>query len=254
MNNLQESILDAMKVFVKDSTAKLNFPLTLECEIVKCTDEDKGEYEVNYLDNHFLAYCQYKGYKYNEGEVAYVLIPKGDFSKTKIILGIEKDGLIDSIVPVGNFVEDVKVDGVSVVTDSIANINNMATKNDISTLQRNFQAGVDAVGAACTRKGSPPASHSLEDTVAAIDAITTGGNYATLEVNADGTYVAAEDPRGIDAYDIVVVSKDVGQPHTVVFYGPDGNIIKTQANVPYHGYASCTQLDGTTYLGQYFKG
>ena len=243
-----------MKVFVKDSTAKLNFPLTLECEIVKCTDEDKGEYEVNYLDNHFLAYCQYKGYKYNEGEVAYVLIPKGDFSKTKIILGIEKDGLIDSIVPVGNFVEDVKVDGVSVVTDSIANINNMATKNDISTLQRNFQAGVDAVGAACTRKGSPPASHSLEDTVAAIDAITTGGNYATLEVNADGTYVAAEDPRGIDAYDIVVVSKDVGQPHTVVFYGPDGNIIKTQANVPYHGYASCTQLDGTTYLGQYFKG
>ena len=61
MNNLQESILDAMKVFVKDSTAKLNFPLTLECEIIKCTDEDKGEYEVNYLDNHFVATSEKEG-------------------------------------------------------------------------------------------------------------------------------------------------------------------------------------------------
>ena len=134
MNNLQESILDAMKVFVKDSTAKLNFPLTLECEIVKCTDEDKGEYEVNYLDNHFLAYCQYKGYKYNKGEVAYVLIPKGDFSKTKIILGIEKDGLIDSIVSGGSFVKDVKVNGVSVVTNQIARLSAVSQQELINAL------------------------------------------------------------------------------------------------------------------------
>lgn len=126
--------------------------------------------------------------------------------------------------------------------------------NAVVNLQRNFQAGVDAIGDACERKGSTPASSSLEDTVAAIDAIQTGGNYATLEVNEDGTYTAAEDPRGIDAYDIVVVSKDVGQPHTVVFYDSEGNIIKTQANVPYHGYASCNLLDGTMNGSLYFKG
>lgn len=253
MNNLQESILDAMKVFVKDSTSKLNFPLTLECEVIRCTDENKGEYEVKYLENNFLAYCQYKGYKYNNGDVVYVLIPRGDFSKTKIILGIEKDGLIDSIVPVGSFVEDVKVDGSSVVTNSIANIDNMATKNDINTLQRNFQDGVDAIGSACTRKGSPPASSSLEDTIAAIDAIETGGDYMTRYIYSNGTYNAVDD--GVDAYDKVEVHIGDTAPYTVKFFDDDmQTVLKTDANVPYDGSTSCTLLDGTTIGGKYFKG
>ena len=75
----------------------------------------------------------------------------------------------------------------------------------------------------------------------------------TKEIREDGTYHASDD--GVDAYDIVVVSKDVGQSHTVVFYDVDGEtILQTQVNVPYHGYASCTLLDGTVYQGQYFKG
>ena len=178
----------------------------------------------------------------------WVCVPNNDWNKAYICAG--------KGIPGGGSgnVDDVYQNGNSVLgEDHIARIR-CATPEDIEQLQANFQDGVEAIGNACTRKGSTPASSSLEDTVAAIDAIQTGGNYATLEVNADGTYVASEDPRGIDAYDIVVVSKDVGQPHTVVLYGPDGSIIKTQANVPYHGYASCTLLDGTTYLGQYFKG
>ena len=122
----------------------------------------------------------------------------------------------------------------------------------IQSMEENFQDGVDAVYDACDAKGSTPTSHSLRDVVTAIDNIETGGNYGTLEVSEDGTYRASDDPD-YDAYD-VVVSKDVGQPHTVVFYGPNGDIIKTQANVPYHGYASCTTLDGTRNGSLYFKG
>ena len=178
----------------------------------------------------------------------WVCVPNNDWNKAYICAG--------KGTPTGGSgnVDDVYQNGNSVLgEDHIARIN-CATPEDIQQLQANFQDGVEAIGNACTRKGSTPASSSLEDTVAAIDAIQTAGNYATLEVNEDGTYVASEDPRGIDAYDIVVVSKDVGQPHTVVFYGPERTIIKTQTNVPYHGYASCTSLDGTTYNGQYFKG
>lgn len=149
-------------------------------------------------------------------------------------------------------VKDVYQNNASVLgEDNIARIR-CATPEDIQQLQANFQDGVDAIGNACIRKGSTPASSSLEDTVAAIDAIQTGGNYMTKEIREDGTYYASDD--GVDAYDIVVVSKDVGQPHTVVFYGPDGNILKTEMNVPYHGYATCTSLDGTTRQGLYFKG
>ena len=175
----------------------------------------------------------------------WVCVPNNDWNKAYICAGKGTPGGGS-----GN-VDDVYQNGNSVLgEDHIARIS-CATPEDIQQLQANFQAGVEAIGDACTRKGSTPASSSLEDTVAAIDAI---GNYATLEVNEDGTYVASEDPRGIDAYDVVVVSKDVGQPHTVVFYGPDGNILKTEMNVPYHGYATCTSLDGTTRQGLYFKG
>ena len=124
-------------------------------------------------------------------------------------------------------------------------------------MKQSFQAGVDMMVTACRAKGSTPAGdppYTPQAVSDAIMAIQTGGNYGTLEVNADGTYDVSQDPRGLDAYNIVVVSKDVGQPHTVVFYGPEQTIIKTQTNVPYHGFASCTSLDGTTYNGQYFKG
>ena len=167
MNNLQESILDAMKVFVKDSTSKLNFPLTLECEVIRCTDENKGEYEVKYLENNFLAYCQYKGFKYNPNDVVYVLIPRGDFSKTKVILGLERDELIESDLtdiepnpaetpsadldtikigdtvyniagtqPTEDIVKDVKVNGSSVVdNEKIANIT--VPTDTVTTTQMN---------------------------------------------------------------------------------------------------------------------
>lgn len=200
LNNLQESILDAMKVFVKDSTAKLNFPLTLECEIVKCTDENKGEYEVNYLDNHFLAYCQYKGYKYNVGEIVYVLVPKGDFSKIKIILGVEREGVIE---PSEDFIKDVKVDGTSVVTDSVANIDNMATKGDITMLQENFQDGVDAIYGACVTKGSTPESHALSDVVQGILDIETKGTLIEKNITQNGTYNAQDD--NADGYSKIYV-------------------------------------------------
>lgn len=122
----------------------------------------------------------------------------------------------------------------------------------IQNMEETFQDGVDKLAQACIGKGSAPEKPYTPDTVAyAINAIQTAGNYGTLEVKEDGDYYP---PQGIDAWNYVKVSKDVGEPHTVVFYGPDGNIIKTQANVPYHGYASCTLLDGTRNGSLYFKG
>lgn len=132
-------------------------------------------------------------------------------------------------------------------------VNTEDFQSAITDLQTNFQAGVDAVYNAVVAKGSTPASHSLSDVVTAIGNISTGGLYMTKEIHEDGTYYPSDD--GADAYSLVIVSKDVGQPHTVVFYDTDGEtILKTQANVPYHGNATCTLLDGKVINNQYFKG
>lgn len=224
---LQESLLEAVQILHDGFIVNEKIPKTLECRIADDSKKDEGIYIVDYMNNKFEVSC-FLDETFNVNDIVCVLVPDGDFAKTKIIIG-SSDG---------------SGEGANQVTQEQLN-------QAVTTLQTNFQAGVDAVGAACTRKGSPPASHSLEDTVAAIDAIQTGGNYGTLEVKEDGEYYP---PPGIDAWNYVKVSKDVGEPHTVVFYGPEGNVIKTQTNVPYHGYANCTYLDGTTYQGQNFKG
>lgn len=123
---------------------------------------------------------------------------------------------------------------------------------DMNRMNTKYNIGINAVYDEIVGKGVTPASKSVTDICQAISDISTGGTYMTKEISEDGVYYATDD--GVDGYNIVVVSKDVGQPHTVVFYGPDGDVIKTQVNVPYHGYATCTSLDGTFYQGLYFKG
>ena len=91
----------------------------------------------------------------------------------------------------GGDVLDVRVNGTSVVTQGIANIDltSYATDNElataVATLQANFQAGVDAIYNACVGKGSTPASHSLADVVDAIYAI--GGNTPHAEITSSNT-------------------------------------------------------------------
>ena len=124
---------------------------------------------------------------------------------------------------------------------------------DMNRMNTKYNIGINAVYDEIVGKGVTPASKSVTDICQAISDISTGGTYMTKEISEDGIYYATDD--GVDGYNIVVVSKDVGQPHTVIFYGRDGStILKTQANVPYHGNASCTLLDGDIYNGLYFKG
>ena len=52
----------------------------------------------------------------------------------------------------------------------------------VSTLQSNFQDGVDSIYNACVSKGSTPASHSLTDVVNGILAIPTGGGGGGVNI------------------------------------------------------------------------
>jgi len=71
----------------------------------------------------------------------------------------------------------------------------VAYKSDISTLQTNFQAGVDSVYNAIVAEGTTPASKSLSDVVAGIDTMSTNrynkgtaDGYATKRNQLTGTY------------------------------------------------------------------
>lgn len=231
-NKLQESLLEAVEILHNGFIANEQISKVIECNIIDDSKKAQGIYTVDYMNSKFEVNC-YIEETYNVGDIVFVLIPDGDFAKTKMILG-SSDG---------------SGQGINWVTQEELNA-------AVATLQRNFQAGVEAIGAACTRKGSPPASSSLEDTITAIDAIQTGGNYDTLDVSFGpiGTIYNADDYPNIDAQNIVRVVPPEA-PFTVRFFADDRTtILKTDTTVPYAGNATCTDLDGTIVNGEYFKG
>jgi hypothetical protein len=76
-------------------------------------------------------------------------------------------------------------------------------------------------------------------------------------ITANGFYDAGDDDHvdGYSSLEVAVPGGGGGGPFTVRFFADDGQtILKTDANVPYGGSASCTLLDGTVVGGQYFKG
>ena len=132
-------------------------------------------------------------------------------------------------------------------------LNKEVYDEDMARMDAKYNVAINRIYNEIVDKGSRPASKGIDDICLAIENIPTGGHYGVKEIREDGTYYPSDD--GVDAYSLVVVSKDVGEPHTVIFYDVDGEtILKTQANVPYHGNASCTLLDGKVINSQYFKG
>lgn len=75
-------------------------------------------------------------------------------------------------------------------------------------------------------------------------------------ITANGDYDAEEDGhQGYSSVTVAVPGGGGGGPFTVRFFADDHQtILKTQADVPYRGSASCTDLDGTVLNGLYFKG
>lgn len=87
MNEIQNSLFEAMKVFAETATANSESTITIQGEITEVSDAGKGEYLVKYLGNTFSAYAN-SNVAYSVGDVVYVLVPDGDFSKNKIILSL----------------------------------------------------------------------------------------------------------------------------------------------------------------------
>lgn len=67
-----------------EATAK---DLTIDAEIKLLKNVETGEYKVEYQGNTFSAYSQNPEIVYQRGERVYVLVPQGDMSTKKIILG-----------------------------------------------------------------------------------------------------------------------------------------------------------------------
>ena len=86
VQDIQNSICDAMNILADNAVTKSNATITLECKIIEIIDVALGLYKVKYLDNQFEVYSN-PNITYNTDDIVYVLVPDGDLDKTKTIIG-----------------------------------------------------------------------------------------------------------------------------------------------------------------------
>ena len=84
VNVLTSAFVNSFDTFIKANSS--TGTLTVEAQVKEIVDEGIGIYKVQYLENIFEATAASKDVLYNIDDIVYLLIPNGDFGKTKIIL------------------------------------------------------------------------------------------------------------------------------------------------------------------------
>ena len=87
MNEIQSSLFDTMKQFSNYTKDTSTSPVIFEGTIKEVKDAGTGIYIVEYLGNDIECYAT-NNMSYLVGDNVYILVPNGDFSKNKIILGL----------------------------------------------------------------------------------------------------------------------------------------------------------------------
>ena len=93
MNEFHKSFVESMEILANESMKKVSTTVTIEAKILKVVDSGLGIYKIEYMGNKFEAHTNNQSVQYSVNDKVYVLIPNGDFTKTKIIIGaIESRG------------------------------------------------------------------------------------------------------------------------------------------------------------------
>ena len=85
-NDLQQSMLDAMQLLSEKAASNTGATLTVKCTITDVVDAGLGLYEVKYGENKFNVYNS-SGINYVIDDIVYIVVPDGDFSQQKFIIG-----------------------------------------------------------------------------------------------------------------------------------------------------------------------
>ena len=84
---LQQTILDAMDIVVNSRLQNIKRDKTVQATIESCENVSTNLYKAKYKNGYILAYADNKK-SYKKNDEVYIVVPEGDFSNRKIILGL----------------------------------------------------------------------------------------------------------------------------------------------------------------------
>lgn len=90
MSNIEKNICEAVDIIVNRALSQAQFDKTIKATIVNLVDSKTGKYKVRYQDDLIYAYAGTADMDFNTGDEVYILVPQGNFSGDKTILGTTK--------------------------------------------------------------------------------------------------------------------------------------------------------------------
>lgn len=91
---LEQIILQTIDIIASKKIASAGFNRTIQATVLSCEDASRGKYKVKYQDGVFYAYTENTSVSYTNGTTVFILVPNGDMSQTKTILGaVSKTGV-----------------------------------------------------------------------------------------------------------------------------------------------------------------
>lgn len=85
-----DSILESINILLRQGFSQLEYDKTIQATVISCLDETVGRYKVKYQDSFWEAYSENTNTTYSNGQTVYILIPRGDMSEIKTIIGTVK--------------------------------------------------------------------------------------------------------------------------------------------------------------------
>lgn len=114
--SIQESIFQAIDVIAEKKINEIKFDKTVECIIIDDTKADSGEYSAKYQDIIIPVFSNSNTIKYKIDDNIYVLVPQGDFSNKKTIVG-KKDNTGESFIDIVDIIDKVQKLGDNYVSE-----------------------------------------------------------------------------------------------------------------------------------------
>lgn len=116
-NPYQDALAESIDYLIKNRVDKLDRDKTITATIITCLNSLTQEYKVEYNNGMFTAYAP-EGSSYRQNQMVYVLVPEGDFTKKKIIIGAASTTAGDNnITFVSSLLNDYNTIGDNVIED-----------------------------------------------------------------------------------------------------------------------------------------
>ena len=122
MSDIKKQIFEAIEVIVQEENKKLQFTKTIEAIVHNIEEASSGKYMVKYQDSIFPVYSNDVNLRYDVDDVVLVLIPDGDFSQQKTIIG-KKGSAANKLISTLSPIDKINLVGPDWLSSSITGVN-----------------------------------------------------------------------------------------------------------------------------------